>query len=234
MKKKSVVVTRSRHQSKHFGQLLEQEGFEVIYVPVIETKFLPYEIPVPLDNYAWIIFTSVNGVASFFTPEKNVPKDLKIAAVGDKTADAIRMHGFNVHFIPTVFEAETFVKEFPLTGNEGKFLLISGQLSRPIIRDFLKEKGIPYDFCITYETRTSNAPTALSQAPDYLTFTSPSTVNAFVKHHARLEGIYQIPVISIGTTTSNAALQAGFTQVSQADEFTVEGMVEKLKAIESS
>ena len=66
-----VLVTREKKQAKQLSDLLLQEGAEVIEQPVI--SFEPPSNPAylagsltKLSLYQWIIFTSVNGVRSFW------------------------------------------------------------------------------------------------------------------------------------------------------------------------
>ena len=68
---KTVVVTRPKEQSYEFISDLENMGANVISFPTIEVR--PPRSYKALDNainkieqYDWIIFTSINGVKSFF------------------------------------------------------------------------------------------------------------------------------------------------------------------------
>jgi uroporphyrinogen III methyltransferase/synthase len=68
---KRVVVTRARDQASDLRRMLEEAGAQVIEFPLIEIappesfQSLDRAIDI-LDDYQWAIFTSTNGVRSFF------------------------------------------------------------------------------------------------------------------------------------------------------------------------
>src|SRR5439155_810810 len=85
---KRIVVTRAREQASALVQLLTASGAQVIEFPTIEIA-----PPASFDSldrvfherWDWIIFTSTNGVASFFARMHGDVRSLagtKIAAVG--------------------------------------------------------------------------------------------------------------------------------------------------------
>ena len=67
----TVLVTRAREQASVLTELLEERGARCIEAPAIKMidpeSFAPLDgAIVSLDSYDWIIFTSTNGVDSFF------------------------------------------------------------------------------------------------------------------------------------------------------------------------
>lgn len=227
-KRKRVAVTRAAHQATSFVTQLEAAGFEAVMLPVIAIEWQEFTIPRPLAAYEWIVFTSANGVHGFFQQQHTLTRYTKIAAVGEKTAQAIREQGWPVHFIPTVYDADTLVQEFPARKSQRPFLLVSGQLARPTLAEGLRAKGIDYERVITYTTKQNTALHQEWMYPDYLTFTSPSTVAAFIDLFGSRPGIYQLPVVSIGATTTKAIQLAGFQYVYEATTYTIEGLVQQL------
>ena len=111
---KRIVVTRSRAQAGSFSQKLSNLGAEVLKIPVVKS-----EIPdnrqdfidalLALNTYDWLIFTSVNGVATFFDYFFRQFKDMrdiggaKIAAVGPATAAKLREFHLQVDVMPDEF-----------------------------------------------------------------------------------------------------------------------------------
>ncbi|MFA5874549.1 MAG: uroporphyrinogen-III synthase, partial [Anaerolineales bacterium] len=106
-----ILITRPRAQSADFGAALQMAGFEPVYFPVIEIR--PVEDLTALDRalakincYDWVVFTSVNGVEMFFdhivgaNGRSPLPDNLKIAAIGPKTAEALRERGIKPSFVP--------------------------------------------------------------------------------------------------------------------------------------
>ncbi|MEK9164491.1 MAG: uroporphyrinogen-III synthase, partial [Chloroflexota bacterium] len=68
---KRILVTRPRAQAADLCNKLSAQGAEPILFPTIEIAPMDDyaaldQAVAALNNYHWIIFTSVNGVAAFF------------------------------------------------------------------------------------------------------------------------------------------------------------------------
>ena len=66
-----ILITRARHQASTLSQMLAERGAEPVELPTIEIQ--PITDSTDLDKaisnikcYQWIIFTSVNGVSTFW------------------------------------------------------------------------------------------------------------------------------------------------------------------------
>ena len=78
---KRVLVTRSRHQASEMSRLLAERGAIPIELPLIEVvatdgKALDSAIS-RLDGFDWIVFTSINGVDSFFSRLRSSGRDAR-------------------------------------------------------------------------------------------------------------------------------------------------------------
>src|SRR5438477_8507560 len=65
---RTIVITRAAAQAQRFVELLEAEGARVIAAPTIAIDPPPSwesldQALDTLDTFAWVVFTSVNGVA---------------------------------------------------------------------------------------------------------------------------------------------------------------------------
>ncbi|HKS74533.1 MAG TPA: uroporphyrinogen-III synthase, partial [Terriglobales bacterium] len=116
-----VLVGRARHQAGALSSGLRKLGAEVLEIPFIEIRkprsFRPLDSALKnLQNYDWLILTSVNGVDSFFERlkksglSKRSLKHLQIAAIGPATRMAIEKRGFEVNVVPEEYVAESVVK----------------------------------------------------------------------------------------------------------------------------
>jgi uroporphyrinogen III methyltransferase/synthase len=104
-----VVVTRARAQSSDLATRLECLGALVVEAPVIavrsRTEDLTRDERVS-SRWDWIVFTSANGVDSFFDALREVRRDArsltdtKVAAVGGATASALAARGIIADFVP--------------------------------------------------------------------------------------------------------------------------------------
>jgi uroporphyrinogen-III synthase len=189
-----------------------------------------------LHSYDWVIFTSKNGVAFFLDSlRKKLPGPIKIAAVGVKTKLELEKRGYEVDFVPTSFVAEVFAEEFvkKLSGNEC-ILFPKGNLARDVIPVALREISVFLDELVVYGTKENvEKKQELIEAlevgkVDIITFTSPSTVDSFVR---LLEGTNwrewtkKCTIACIGPITEKEA-NLYFPHVIVPKEYTVEALLQ--------
>ena len=78
----------------------------------------------------------------------------KIAAIGTRTAAALEKIGFTVQFIPTVFSADVFVKEFKPNENDlRRILFLRGSIAGVTIKE---ELPFEVDEWTVYKTEEAN------------------------------------------------------------------------------
>lgn len=114
---KSVVVTRPREQAALLADALEGLGAEVLLLPTIRIVARPRDAEVDavlarLAEYALVVFTSVNGVQSFFDYLDETgagPAALAgatLASIGPATAGALEERGVACDVAPDDYVAE--------------------------------------------------------------------------------------------------------------------------------
>ncbi|WP_085991771.1 uroporphyrinogen-III synthase [Oceanobacillus senegalensis] len=237
---KKIIVTREEINNRYFAKKILQYGGTPIEVPLLsitcEDRKENKTILNDLDQYEWIFFTSANGVECFFQlvemyhiPFSNI-NNKKIAAVGRKTKDKLNNFGIKVDFIPTTFNAETMAKEFLSSYSVTKqVLFVRGNLSRPVLIEEFEKAGVSYRTIEVYKTTIKEENKQLLnkavEGPyDFITFTSPSAIDAFNK---LTEYVITKPCVCIGTTTKQRALERGITNILMPmEEFTIDAMIE--------
>ncbi len=236
LQQKRILVTRNEPKASEFAAEIERRGGIPLIAPLIRIECTSLNLAnlEAIESYEWIIFTSANGVRCFFKQvERQRVKGVKIAAVGVKTNESLRAYGHEADFIPSVYNAKTMAPEFIRDMQpKGKVLIVHGQLSGTILNEAFLQENIPFDCLEVYDT-TANADvkSTLQQALqeiDWITFTSPSTVDACMTLVDDPEDFYNTPVFSIGTTTEKRALECGFKYVYVPGVFTIEGMLERM------
>jgi len=239
---KQVLITREKSQAAHFSKEIKKFNGQPLIVPLIRivtrNNSENEAILSNLDKFDWIFFTSINGVIYFFNQLNDHSKinDKKIAVVGHKTRDALMTFGFDAHFMPTVYNAETMAEEFVTTyGKADNILFVRGNISRPSLLERFTKEGISYSKIIVYDTRTNIDADKMLKAIDYseldyLTFTSPSTVKAFVDLIDKdlLNQYRTLPCICSGTTTEREAKSHNFVETYDPEIFTIESMIDKM------
>ncbi|MGJ8639894.1 MAG: uroporphyrinogen-III C-methyltransferase [Opitutaceae bacterium] len=222
---KRFVVTRAREQAGQLTQMLEDKGAEVLELPFIDIspEFDPKlvsEVFAGLAVYEWIIFTSANGVKTFFDLFYKAFDDIRclgpmrIAAVGAATAREIEKQKLKVDFVPKKANADALADE--LIENEGmesvQVLVVTGNQNREELVKRLETEGRAIvDTLPLYKTRKTDLTTNdiaarfRKEGADAILFTSSSTVNSFIDQNSafQLEDGARRPVLgSIGPMTS--------------------------------
>lgn len=233
-----VLVTRATAQSHTLKRKLENLGAEVYLKPMIKINKLPLNDDISdvihsLQNYKYIVFTSVNGVSIFFEHLNTLNYDsrhlfdTKIVAIGGPTEDALLKHGIKADLKPNRFVAEGLIDLLkPLLNAEDQLLIPRAKNARPLLVDELSRYAKLRELHL-YETISSETELRedLIESMDYITFTSASTVSAFSELY---KGSPVGKIVSIGPITSDKLVSKGFKVGIQAKTHTIDGMVESI------
>jgi uroporphyrinogen III methyltransferase/synthase len=241
--------TRARADGEIFQQLSEL-GADVLEIPAIkgidpENKQNFIDALLALNSYDWLVFTSVNGVATFFEYFFRRFHDLrdiggaKIAAVGPATAAKLRELHLQVDLMPEEFIGRKIAEAFAEHGSieNSKICLLRAENANRDLPDALEEMGAIVDDIGLYKTVAETedffgaAENFLAHGADWLTFTSGSTVEFF---HARfdlpklLKKFPQMKIASIGPETSKAIRALKLAPALEAKEHTTDELLAAL------
>jgi uroporphyrinogen III methyltransferase/synthase len=209
-----VVVTRPRAQAGPLVSRLEELGHEVVECPLIEIEPLPGKVEV--EGYDWVIVTSPNGARELVSRASG---DLpKIAAVGPGTAETLRELGVEAAFVPRVSSQDGFLAEFPRPAGRVLFAAAEGARRGPV-----DELGA--DFVALYTTRLVRP--ATPPEGDVVVLASGSAARSF----AAL-GV-EIPAVTIGPQTTQAAQKAGLRVVAEAETHDLDGLIRAVDRLAS-
>jgi uroporphyrinogen III methyltransferase/synthase len=236
----TIVVTRAREQASGLRTRLEALGADVLELPAIEIEPVAFGLPA-LATYAWLVFTSANGVDAFFDRglapaglDTRALGHLRVAAIGPGTAAALVGRGIRPDVVPERFVAESLLDAFP-PGTAGERLLLArAEQARDVLPEGLTERGYTVDVLTVYRTvRAEPDPDELARVRDgrvdAITFTSSSTVTNFCDLAGPLPDPQPL-VVSIGPVTSATARERGLRVDAEADPHTVDGLVAALLA----
>lgn len=244
---RKLVVTRPRAQAAGFIDALTDLGADVLPCPTIEivppASWAPLDAAIDrLESYAWLVLTSVNGVAMFFDRLRERRRDLRalgaarLAAVGSETAAAIEARGLLVDVVPDEFRAEAVAEAMIAAGVRGaRVLLPRAAVAREILPVALRAAGAEVDDVPAYETVTAGGDAGelrqwLADGVDLVTFTSSSTVRNFV---ARLGAdgtglLAGVRAACIGPITAGTARDVGLEVVVQPSTYTIAAFTEAI------
>jgi uroporphyrinogen III methyltransferase/synthase len=246
---KRVLVTRSREQASTFSAAIEALGGEPLEFPTISVaapeNYAPLDDAIKnLRNFSVIIFTSVNGVKSFFKRLRQQGKDIRemgparICAIGPKTKEALENHGLLVDYVPEEYRAEKIIAGLrDKVGPGTKVLLPRADIARKVLPDALAAMGADVSEITAYRTAMGggNAPVLKEMLRrkkiDLVTFTSSSTVRNFIKmlDATNLNDLLtSVTVACIGPITAGTARELGLKVDVAADNYTIEGLLEAI------
>ncbi len=260
LSEKTVLITRSVGQSSQFAQMILATGANVIEMPALE--ICPPSSWEALDNaiinlseFDWLILTSSNGINYFFERLIALEKDvrtlasLKIAVVGEKTAQSLKNHSLKPDFIPPNFIADSLIEHFPeqLNGKKVLFPRVESGGREDLVREFTNQGAevvevAAYQSCCPDDIPVAAKLALQSGTVDVITFASSKTVKFFNQLAEKIFSdnsennqpsvvsnyLEEVCIASIGPQTSKAC-QKYFRRVDvEASEYTLEGLTQAI------
>ena len=241
---KRIVVTRAREQASELKRLLEDSGAEVLQFPTIEIA-----PPASFDSldkaideaFHWLVFTSTNGVQFFFERLFAKGKDVralasvKIAAVGQATAEDLRRRGIAPDVVPERFISTELLPLLAMDQRGVRTAVVRAEEGRDELLDELRRRGGEVHLAIAYRTIAAEHDlTELREsidAIDVVTFTSASTVDNFygkLTEDERRRVNERALIASIGPATSEAIRRYGKEPDLVAANATVQSLLQSL------
>jgi len=248
LKGRTILVTQAPHQAKRFSNLLKEKGARILKCPTIDV--IPFNSPNAektlrgLDKYDWLVFMSQNAVSYFFDQLKRFKisrvklKGIRIAALGKTTREALKENKLRVHLVPQVYQSEHLASAFKRKIEDKKFLILNAYNGRNVLADALREKGAEVDVLPLYKTilPIENAQMLSryirEERIDAITFTSPSTVENFVKmlnpDRYLFRYLETLTIATLGDVTAKAVEDQGLRVRVKPSDFTIPAFVNTL------
>ena len=245
---KRIVVTRARAQASGFAELLESYGAHTIQFPTIEIQPISDNLALDkaircLSDYHWVIFTSVNAVAIFYSRLQENGVDVRsfgkaqICAVGPKTVEALNGIGILPDFVPSQSLGAAIADEMEnLVGKN--VLLPCAKIAPEDLPSGLRDEGAVVHTIPIYNTvktegkgRKALERKILDGEIDAVTFTSSSTVANFVgmfDQHGPEDLLAKVRIAVIGPSTAEAARGCGLKVDVMPSEASVEALAQEI------
>jgi uroporphyrinogen III methyltransferase/synthase len=245
-----VLVPRTKEQAGAMSERLRTYGSVPVEVPTIAVE--PPRTPTQMERaikglvtgrYEWIVFTSTNAVRAVrekfeeFGLDARAFAGVKIACVGETTADAVRAFGINPELLPSGEQSsEGLLADFPpfddVLDPIDRVLLPRADIATETLAAGLRELGWEIDDVTAYRTVRAAPPAAeirdaiKSGGFQAVCFTSSSTVRNLVgiagKPHAKTV------VACIGPQTAATAKEFGLRVDVQPEQATVPALIDAL------
>lgn len=241
LENKVFISTRPAGQSAELETLLSEESATLLSMPTIDVR------PLPLDEFAWlqlknidsfnwIVFTSPNGLRYFFARlfdlqnNYGLPKHVKIAVVGKKTAASLECYGTSASFINLGNTAEDFSSDFFNRVSPGERVLFPiGTLARSVIEDQISKKAdctrVLFYETVLPETLNEEAfQLILKDQYDMIVLTSPSCCNNLLHLISGKADQAKLRLVCIGQTTSAEVIRNGIEPLITAGSANSQGI----------
>ncbi|MEO3758657.1 bifunctional uroporphyrinogen-III C-methyltransferase/uroporphyrinogen-III synthase [Mycobacterium sp. B14F4] len=246
----TVLVPRTKDQAGEMSEKLVSHGASPIEVPTIAVE--PPRSPAQMERavkglvdgrFQWVVFTSTNAVRAVWEKFNEFGLDarafsgVKIACVGQATADRVRAFGINPELVPSGEQSSLgLLDEFPpyddVFDPVNRVLLPRADIATETLAEGLRERGWEIEDVTAYRTVRAAPPPARTREMiktggfDAVCFTSSSTVRNLVgiagKPHARTI------VACIGPKTAETAAEFGLRVDVQPEVAAVGPLVEAL------
>ncbi len=227
----TVLVPRTKDQAGDMSERLIAHGAVPIEVPTIAVE--PPRSPAQMERavkglvdgrYQWVVFTSTNAVRAVwekfgeFGLDARAFSGVKIACVGQATAEKVRAFGITPELVPSGEQSSLgLLDEFPpyddVFDPVNRVLLPRADIATETLAEGLRERGWEIEDVTAYRTVRAAPPPAETREMiksggfDAVCFTSSSTVRNLVgiagKPHARTI------VACIGPKTAETAAEFG-------------------------
>jgi uroporphyrinogen III methyltransferase / synthase len=250
---KTVLVTRSANQSGQFTARLQRDGATVVEMPALEivppsSWHALDEALARLEDFDWLLLTSANSVDYFFERLATQIRDIralaaiKIAVVGDKTAQKLEQRGLKPDFVPPEFVADSLADHFPVSVRDTNILFprVESGGRDLLVKDFIS-RGAAVTEVAAYQSLCPEAiaPDALtalqSRTVDVITFASAKTVKHFCQllEQSQNDSAWQswldgVCIASIGPQTTKACTSLLGRVDAEAQEYTLDGLVQAI------
>ncbi|MBD0020669.1 bifunctional uroporphyrinogen-III C-methyltransferase/uroporphyrinogen-III synthase [Gordonia pseudamarae] len=246
----TVLVPRTKDQAADMSERLVSHGAVPKEVPTIAVE--PPRSPAQMERavkglvdgrYQWVVFTSTNAVRAVwekfaeFGLDARAFSGVKIACVGEATAEKVRAFGINPELLPTGEQSSLGLLEaFPpyddVFDPVNRVLLPRADIATETLSEGLRDRGWEIDDVTAYRTVRAAPPPAETREMiktggfDAVCFTSSSTVRNLVgiagKPHARTI------VACIGPKTAETATEFGLRVDVQPETASIPDLVDAL------
>ena len=216
-------------------EALALSGGEPVVLPLLTTRWLPFEIPDgrTLDDYDWVAFTSVRALEALARQVDkrgwSWPPRARAAAVGDRTAHELQAQAWMPECVAENSTAHGLVECLCAQGVLGaRILFPCSAIAETTLPDGLRAAGAHVDVVAVYTTES-----AWAHAPEQLpllgrelrvalergcvaTCASPSAARALAdlaSAAGALDSLRRTPIVVIGPTTGEAVELLGLRAI---------------------
>ncbi|WP_104427303.1 uroporphyrinogen-III synthase [Methylobacter tundripaludum] len=229
-----VLVTRPEHQAENLSRLIEQRGGVAVRFPTLEIVSRDDDriksTLENLDGFQWVVFISANAVNFALKANSGkIPrtKSVRFAAVGQATAQAMKMAGLPVDLVPEYgYNSEALLEMPQLQQVEGQnCLIVRGEGGREQLATTLRSRGAEVDYLEVYKRiipRMDSSPVVELLAQhrlDVITVTSAEALQnlSLMLGEKNNKLLSLIPLVVVSDRIRCLAADMGFNRITVTD-----------------
>lgn len=195
---------------------LTASGLSVHHVPLIETRLTHSQMPI--SRFDWLVVTSQTAVPAL----RDVPRDVKVAAVGEKTKQALETVGFTVALMPETYTGEALFRDLKdVVKSDEVVLFARGDLANTAHMTQLENV---HDW-VVYETigrELTETEVEALEGIEALLVLSPSAVRALTPYLDHFHGTWY----AIGEVTERAVREVSTLPVRVPECYTMDALIQ--------
>lgn len=168
-----VLVTRPKQRATGLCQLITQAGGTALH-------FAAIEINPPADSHSreyarahiaefdLAIFISPTAVETTLEFLGTIPANIRLSAIGSRTANALETMGLNIDIVPDGHDSESLLEHPQLQAEQltgTKIVIFRGEGGRQLLGDSLRSRGAEVYYADMY---LRSAPTSAAELDRYL------------------------------------------------------------------
>lgn len=209
-----VGLTGTEAMTARLRDLLEPLGARPLQVERAVVEALPIEEEGLFRDRRWLVFTSVNGVETFFRHLRRERVDLRrmagcrFAVIGAATGTALERHDILPELCPDACTSAALAAALTERVSPGEdVVLLRSKEGTPLLPSLLQRQGIPVRDVPIYTVRsdreTAEAAEPVLETLDYLVFSSAGGVERYFALHGAVPAGGTV-CVCIGGVTARA------------------------------
>lgn len=229
-----IGITGTQEIAEKQIHALQARGAEAVWVSRAEIKELPlkFDLQSLAEQSCWIVFTSANGVKTFFRQmaQKNIhPLSLrmqKFAVIGAATGAALLQYGIHADLCPNTFTSKALAVEIAAVAKrEERILLFRSAIASPTLPEMLHKAGFAVEDIPIYNLESEACAGPLPKL-DYLTFSSAGGVKLFAQEYGAIPTGTRC--VCIGSVTAQTLSQYTDDPFLTSEEISADGIVKTI------
>lgn len=226
-----IGITGTEEIARKQQKLFEEQGAETVWLcrSCIKEREVSFESCFDLESPKWIVFTSANGVKTFFHQAEKQQidflkmKHLKYAVIGSATGKALEQYGVHADLCPEIFTSEGLAKALvSVVKAEEEILLFRSSIGSPVLTELPMKAGLQVQDIPIYDLQAVYTEKVVLEDLDYLTFSSASGVRLFFEQYPSITE--KVQCVCIGEVTAKEFQKYSEKPVLLAEEISVEGI----------